>query len=78
MVYNVIYIYTKCRKEGHCMSSRVFDYIAQEEQRQQQQQQQQQDDQNDNGDDLNGSTDSQIGDSRGHETQPTHPQGSDD
>ena len=35
MVYNVIYIYTKCRKEGHCMSSRVFDYIAQEEQRQQ-------------------------------------------
>ena len=50
----------------------------QEEQRQQQQQQQQQDDQNDKGDDLNGSTDSQIGDSRGHETQPTHPQGSDD
>lgn len=68
---------------GDAVTVSMNEYTAQqkylEQQRQQEkQQQQQQDDQNDNGDDLNGSTDSQIGDSRGHETQPTHPQGSDD
>lgn len=74
---------TDVKDAGDAVTVSMNEYTAQqkylEQQRQQeQQQQQQQDDQNDNGDDLNGSTDSQIGDSRGHETQPTHPQGSDD
>lgn len=64
---------------GDAVTVSMNEYTAQQKYlEQQRQQQQQQDDQNDNGDDLNGSTDSQIGDSRGHETQPTHPQGSDD
>lgn len=74
---------TDVKDAGDAVTVSMNEYTAQqkylEQQRQQEkQQQQQQDDQNDNGDDLNGSTDSQIGDSRGHETQPTHPQGSDD
>ena len=62
---------------GDAVTVSMNEYTAQQKYLEQQRQQQQ-DDQNDNGNDLNGSTNSQIGDSRGHETQPTHPQGSDD
>lgn len=71
---------TDVKDAGDAVTVSMNEYTAQQKylEQQRQQEQQQQDDQNDNGNDLNGSADSQIGDSRGHETQPTHPQGSDD